>query len=108
MQLRHKFFIVLALFSSVPLLVLLFGVVEQLEREVTARTDAEMHGTLDKMAGEINLILNNQKAIANGLARVPAVRHFANEAMNRISSEQQKAAPGTAQAAGGRKRPGRP
>ena len=90
MQLRHKFFIVLALFSSVPLLVLLFGVVEQLEREVTARTDAEMHGTLDKMAGEINLILNNQKAIANGLARVPAVRHFANEAMNRHSPEQQE------------------
>lgn len=90
MQLRHKLFIVLALFSSVPLLVLLFGVVEQMEREVTARTDTEMHGTLDKMAGEINLILNNQKAIANGLARVPAVRHFANVAMNRGSIEQQE------------------
>lgn len=90
MQLRHKLFIVLALFSSVPLLVLLFGVVEQMEREVTARTDTEMHGTLDKMAGEINLILNNQKAIANGLARVPAVRHFANVAMNRDSIEQQE------------------
>ena len=83
MQLRHKLFIVLLLFSSVPLLVLLFGVVEQMEREVTARTDTAMHGTLDKMAGEINLILNNQKAIANGLARVPAVRHFANVAKNR-------------------------
>ena len=90
MQLRHKFFIVLALFSSVPLLVLLFGVVEQLEQEVTARTDAEMHGTLDKMAGEITLILNNQKAIANGLARVPAVRRFANKATNRVPNEQQQ------------------
>ena len=89
MKLRHKFFIVLALFSSVPLLVLLFGVVEQMEREVTARTDKEMHGTLDKMAGEINLILNNQKAVANGLARVPAVRHFANAARNSIATEPQ-------------------
>jgi two-component system NtrC family sensor kinase len=89
MKLRHKFFIVLALFSSVPLLVLLFGVVEQMEREVTARTNTEMHGTLDKMAGEINLILNNQKALANGLARVPAVRQFATAAMNRTPSAPQ-------------------
>lgn len=77
MQLRHKFFIVLALFSSVPLLVLLFGAVEQMKREITDRTEAEMLGTLDKMSGEIGLILNNQKAIANGLARVPVVRRFA-------------------------------
>ncbi len=78
MQLRHKFFIVLSLLSGVPLLILLFGVVDQMEQEVTARTRAEMHGTLDKMAGEIELILNNQKAIARGLARVPAVREFAS------------------------------
>ena len=83
MQLRHKLFIVLSLFSSVPLLVLLFGVVEQMEREVTARTDTAMHGTLDKMAGEINLILDNQKAIANGLGQVPAIRQFAEVASNR-------------------------
>ena len=89
MKLRHKFFIVLALFSSVPLLVLLFGVVEQMEREVTARTDTEMHSTLDKMAGEIDLILNNQKAVANGLARVPVVRQFADAAINRTSTAKQ-------------------
>ena len=83
MQLRHKLFIVLSLFSSVPLLVLLFGVVDQMERELTTRTDTAMHGTLDKMAGEINLILNNQKAIANGLARVPAIRQFADVANDR-------------------------
>ncbi len=77
MQLRHKFFIVLSLLSGVPLLILLFGVVDQMEQEVTARTRAEMRGTLDKMAGEIELILNNQKAIARGLSRVPAVREFA-------------------------------
>ena len=89
MQLRHKLFIVLSLFSSVPLLVLLFGVVEQMEREVTARTDTAMHGTLDKMAGEINLILDNQKAIANGLGQVPAIRQFAEVASNRSGVVQQ-------------------
>lgn len=78
MQLRHKFFIVLILMSSIPLLILLFGTVEHLESEVTARTNAEMRGTLDKMAGETSLILNNQKAIAMGLARVPAIKKFAN------------------------------
>jgi two-component system NtrC family sensor kinase len=77
MQLRHKLFIVLSLFSSVPLLILLFGVVDRMERELTTRTDTAMHGTLDKMAGEINLILDNQKSIANGLGRVPAIRQFA-------------------------------
>lgn len=77
MQLRHKFFIVLSLLSGIPLLILLFGVVDQMEAEVTARTRSEMLGTLDKMAGEIGLILNNQKAIARGLSRVPAVREFA-------------------------------
>ena len=80
MQLRHKFFIALSLLTSVPLLVLLYGVVERMENEVRARTETELHGTLNKMASEIDLILNNQKAIADGLARVPAVRHFANVA----------------------------
>ena len=77
MQLRHKFFLVLALFSSVPLLILLFGVVEQMKQEITARTEAEMLGTLDKMAGEVSLILDNQKSIARGLAKVPAIQRFA-------------------------------
>ena len=89
MQLRHKLFIVLSLFSSVPLLVLLFGVVDQMERELTTRTDTAMHGTLDKMAGEINLILNNQKAIANGLARVPAITQFAEVANERSGTQSQ-------------------
>jgi len=80
MQLRHKFFLVLFLLSGIPLLILLFGVVDQMEAEVTARTRSEMFGTLDKMAGEIELILNNQKAIARGLSRVPVVREFATVA----------------------------
>ena len=77
MQLRHKFFVVLFLLSGIPLLILLFGVVDQMEAEVTARTRSEMFGTLDKMAGEIELILNNQKAITRGLSQVPVVREFA-------------------------------
>ncbi len=80
MQLRHKFFIVLSLLSGVPLLILLFGVVDQMEQEVTARTRSEMFGTLDKMAGEIGLTLNNQRAIALGLSQVPAIRDFATVA----------------------------
>ncbi|MEJ2141428.1 MAG: cache domain-containing protein, partial [Gammaproteobacteria bacterium] len=78
MQLRVKFFVVLALLTSVPLLVLLFGVVDRMEHEVQARTEIELHTTLDKMADELDLIINNQKAIANGLSRVPAIKDFAD------------------------------
>ena len=78
MQLRHKFFIAISLLTTVPLLILQFGVVERMEQEVQLRTEHELNASLDKMAGELKLILNNQKSIANGLSRVPAVRHFAN------------------------------
>lgn len=78
MQLRHKFFIAISLLTTVPLLILQFGVVERMEQEVQLRTEHEFNASLDKMAGELQLILNNQKSIANGLSRVPAVRHFAN------------------------------
>lgn len=77
MRLRHKFFIVLSLLTSVPLMILLFGVVERMEREVRIRTETQLHASLDKMASELDLILNNQKSIANGLGRVPVVRQFA-------------------------------
>ena len=78
MQLRHKFFIAISLLTTLPLLILQFGVVERMEQEVQLRTEHEINGSLDKMAGELTLILNNQKSIANGLSRVPAVRKFAN------------------------------
>ena len=78
MQLRHKFFIAISLLTTVPLLILQFGVVERMEQEVQLRTEHEINASLDKMAGELTLILNNQKSIANGLSRVPAVRKFAN------------------------------
>ena len=77
MQLRHKFFLILSLLTAVPLLVLLFGVVERMETEIHTRTDKELHVTLDKMADEVNLILENQKAIARGLVHVPSVKQFA-------------------------------
>ena len=78
MQLRHKFFIAISLLTMLPLLILQFGVVERMEQEVQLRTEHELNASLDKMAGELLLILNNQKSIANGLSRVPAVRQFAN------------------------------
>lgn len=78
MRLRQKFFIVLTLITAIPLLILLFGVVDRMETELTRRTEKELHVTLDKMADELTLILENQKAIARGLAYVPVVRAFAS------------------------------
>lgn len=88
MQLRHKFFLILSLLTAVPLLILLFGVVDRMESEVRSRTDKELHVTLDKMADEVNLILENQKSIARGLAHVPAVRHFASMIVKPINSDK--------------------
>jgi two-component system NtrC family sensor kinase len=90
MQLRLKLFIVLALITSIPLLILLFGVVDRMEREVESRTEIELHTSLDKMADELDLIINNQKAIANGLARVPAIKEFASIALQSSKSARGK------------------
>lgn len=92
MQLRHKFFIAISLLTTVPLLILQFGVVERMEQEVQLRTEHEINASLDKMAGELTLILNNQKSIANGLSRVPAVRHFANSVVPKRSDVYAKRA----------------
>lgn len=78
MSIRSKFFLAFSLLTSIPLLVLLFGVVEKMEVEITQRTESELQTKLDKMAGEVEIILNSQKAIANGLARVPAVIAFSS------------------------------
>jgi len=78
MSIRSKFFLAFSLLTSIPLLVLLFGVVEKMEVEITQRTESELQTKLDKMAGEVEIILNSQKAIANGLARVPAVVAFSS------------------------------
>ena len=86
MQLRHKFFIAISLLTTLPLLILQFGVVERMEQEVKLRTEHELNASLDKMAGELKLILNNQKSIANGLTRVPAVSQFANTVLSNKNS----------------------
>ncbi len=78
MTLKTKFFLVLILVTTLPLLVLLFGVSTAMEKEITARTDAEVHTALDKMSTELSSLLNTQKSIAKGLARVPALRAFAS------------------------------
>lgn len=77
MQLQQKIFAVLTLMTGIPLLVLLFGVVDKMEREVRNRTEVELLASLDKMAEELTLILTSQESIAKGLARVPAVKRFA-------------------------------
>ena len=77
MQLQQKIFLVLALMTGIPLLVLLFGVVDKMEREVRNRTEVELLAGLDRMAEELKLILTSQESIAKGLARVPAVKQFA-------------------------------
>ncbi len=88
MQLRHKFFLVLTLLTAVPLLILLFGVVDRMETEIRVRTEKELHITLDKMADEVGLILENQKSIARGLTHVPAVKQFAAIVNKAINSER--------------------
>ncbi|MDH5659598.1 MAG: sensor histidine kinase [Gammaproteobacteria bacterium] len=57
-----------------------------MEQEVKLRTEHELNASLDKMAGELKLILNNQKSIANGLTRVPAVSQFANTVLSNKNS----------------------
>ncbi len=78
MTLKTKFFLVLILVTTLPLLVLLFGVSTAMEKELTNRTDAEVHTALDKMSTELTSLLNTQKSIAKGLSRVPALGAFAS------------------------------
>ncbi|MFO7603085.1 MAG: ATP-binding protein [Gammaproteobacteria bacterium] len=77
----------MSLLTVIPLLILLFGVVDRMEQEVRDRTAQELHGSLDKIADELILILKNQKSIAAGLAQVPAVRQFALAIRGHASGE---------------------
>ncbi|HEC29622.1 MAG TPA: sensor histidine kinase [Gammaproteobacteria bacterium] len=78
MQLRQKLFLVLGLMAMVPLLILLFGVVGHIESDLEDRTSKEMNKTLSKLAKEISTLMDNQKSIVRGLAKVPVVRDFAS------------------------------
>lgn len=77
MQLQQKIFLVLSLLTGIPMLILLYGVVERMEDQIQNQTETEIHASLNKMSEELALILNNQKSIAKGLAKVPAVQRFA-------------------------------
>ena len=77
MRIRHKFFIAIALITGIPLLLLLFVVIERAESEIKTSLESELHGTLNKMSGELELLLNDQRSIARGLSRVPAIKQFA-------------------------------
>ena len=92
MHLRHKLFLAFALLTSVPLIVLLGVTIERAEQEVKAGLDKGLHVTLDKMAGELDVLLNDQAAMARGLSRVPALRHFARVARDGEPQRYRRAA----------------
>lgn len=77
MPLRQKLFLVLSLMAMVPLLFLLFEVVESIETDLERRTAAELNATLGKMGKELDTLMSTQQSIVEGLARVPIVRGFA-------------------------------
>ena len=76
MRIQFKFFLAFSLISSIPLLILLFGVVGKMENELVSRTENELHATLNKMANELEIILTNQKSVATGLSRIPVIKKF--------------------------------
>lgn len=90
MSLRQKLFLILAALTAVPLLILLFGSVQGFENETRSRVERELHVTLDKMSDELQLIIENQQAIARGLAQDPTLRQFASVATMPIHTKTDK------------------
>jgi two-component system NtrC family sensor kinase len=82
LPIQRKLFIVLFVMSAVPLGILLFGVVGSIEKDLEHRLSAELHDTLDGMTTELDTLIYSQKALAKGLAQVPAVTEFAEVASN--------------------------
>ena len=78
MPLRQKLFFIIGLMTLVPLLVLLFGVVEQIENDLEARISAEMQEKLDNMAQELDTLLQSQQDLAAGLSATPIIQGFSN------------------------------
>jgi len=83
MQLRQKLFLVLGLMAMIPLLFLLFGVVGHVERELESSTSREIHKTLDNLSQEISTLMDNQKSLVRGLAKVPVVKEFAQAVVDK-------------------------
>lgn len=77
MLLRNRLFITLVVMSTIPLLVLQFGVIEKEEKEIYNRTNQELQSSLVRMSQELHALMNEQKAIAKGLSQTPIVQRFA-------------------------------
>lgn len=76
MPLRQKLFFIIGIMTLVPLLILQFGVVSQIETDLQERITAELHEKLKNMSDELNTLVENQKALAEGLAEVPILKNF--------------------------------
>lgn len=90
MSIRNRLFLILTLMTLVPLLVLLFGVVEKEEQEIQLRTEHELGNTLSKMSNELQALLDAQKSLALGLSKVPVVQNFARRALTASDQEYKR------------------
>jgi len=78
--------------TVVPFMILLFGVVDGIGEDLENRSEEEIYGRLDKMSSELSTLLASQKSLAKGLARVPAVKQFAEvSSENRLDVYQDRA-----------------
>lgn len=87
MSIRNRLFLILFFMTLVPLLILLFGVVEREEQEIQQRSEKEIHKTLKKMTAEIRALLDTQESLALGLSRAPVVQEFAHRALSVPASQ---------------------
>ncbi|QKT04012.1 sensor histidine kinase [Ectothiorhodospiraceae bacterium 2226] len=76
MELRQKLFLVLGLMAVVPLLFLLFSVVDRVERQLEQQASVEIHERLAMLSREVTTLLETQKAVALALGEVPEVRGY--------------------------------
>jgi len=77
MQLQRKLFLSIGALTVIPLLILQFGVVDRNENALEDRVKKEILVTLDKLAAELETLLNAQKAMVRGLTTIPAIQEFA-------------------------------
>ncbi len=86
MPLRQKLFLILGVMTLVPLLILQFGVVEQIEADLERRIAAELQGKLSKLGAELDTLIKSQKALAAGLAEAPVLQDFSSVSVDEDSS----------------------
>ncbi|MBD3610691.1 MAG: cache domain-containing protein, partial [Gammaproteobacteria bacterium] len=78
--------------TLLPLLILLFGVVEQEEKEIQQRMEKEIQGTLKKMSSELFALLESQRSLALGFSRAPIVERFAKNSLTLPGKQYQNQA----------------